>query len=479
MLFSRNQSVLSPKYLAPRSMWALVGLSLTMLLSSLGTSIANVSLPTLVQVFGASFQAVQWVVIAYLLAITTLVVSVGRLGDLFGRHRLMFAGIGVFILASVACGSASQLWVLIGARAAQGFGAAVMMALTMAFVGDAVTKERAGSAMGLLGTMSAIGTALGPALGGALIASFGWRAIFLINLPLGLIAIAIVYRHLPNDRIKAVASRASFDYRGSLLLAITLAAYALAMTIGRGHLGPVNVALLGMAFLGGALFVHIETKVSSPLIQLALFRNRVVSGGFAMSGLVTTVAMTTLVVGPFYLSGALGLDPAHVGLVMSAGPLVAALVGVPAGRGVDQFGAKRITIAGLLAMTIGCIGLAAVSVRMGAWGYIVPLVTFTAGFATFQAANNTAVMTGIDSAQRGVVSGLLTLSRNLGLITGASVMGAVYAFGAASTSLAHATPVSAISGMRAAFVVATGLVITALALAVFSQGRARFVAVNE
>ena len=131
-------------------------------------------------------KTVQWIVLAYLLAITTLIVSVGRLGDITGRRRLLLAGIFVFTVASVLCGMAPTLWLLVAARAAQGLGAAVMMALTLAFVGETVPKEKTGSAMGLLGTMSAIGTALGPSLGGVLIAVLGWRAIFLVNLPLGI-----------------------------------------------------------------------------------------------------------------------------------------------------------------------------------------------------------------------------------------------------------------------------------------------------
>ena len=162
-----------------------------MLLSSLGTSIANVGLPTLAGAFNASFQDVQWIVLAYLLAITTLIVSVGRLGDVTGRRRLMLAGIFMFTVASVLCSVASALWLLIAARVAQGLGAATMMALTMAFVGETVPKQKTGSAMGLLGTMSAIGTALGPSLGGILIAGFGWQSIFIINLPLGLLALAV------------------------------------------------------------------------------------------------------------------------------------------------------------------------------------------------------------------------------------------------------------------------------------------------
>jgi len=232
---------------------ALISLSLSMLLSALSTSIANVGLPALAQAFGASFQAVQWVVLAYLLAVTTLIVSAGRLGDLLGRRRLLLAGLSLFTLASILCGLAPTLWLLIAARAAQGIGAAVMMALTMAFVSDTVPKEKTGSAMGLLGTMSAIGTTLGPSLGGALIAGFGWRAIFLVSVPLGLLTLLLAYRYLPTDRPRS-AGRAGFDHPGTLLLALTLAAYALAMTIGRGSFGALNAALLLAALMGaGAL----------------------------------------------------------------------------------------------------------------------------------------------------------------------------------------------------------------------------------
>jgi MFS family permease len=205
--------------------WALAALSLAVLLSSLGTSIANVALPNLAEAFNASFQEVQWIVLAYLLAITTTIVSVGRLGDMTGRKRLLFAGIFLFTVASSLCGVAPTLGLLIAARALQGLGAAIMMALTMAFVGETVPKAKTGSAIGLLGTMSAIGTALGPSLGGILIAGLGWRAIFLINLPLGILALFLVHRYLPNDRKRLKAERPGFDHLGTLLLALTLAAY--------------------------------------------------------------------------------------------------------------------------------------------------------------------------------------------------------------------------------------------------------------
>ena len=468
-----NQVVAGSVESTPTMRGALAALSLSMLLSSLGTSIANVGLPTLAEAFNASFQEVQWVVLAYLLAITTLIVSVGRLGDLSGRRRLLIAGIFLFTLASVLCSVAPTLGLLIAARALQGLGAAIMMALTMAFVGETVAKEKTGSAMGLLGAMSAVGTALGPSLGGVLIGGFGWQSIFLLNVPLGILSLYLSYRYLPVDRPAAKTVRSSFDAIGTLLLALSLGLYALAMTTGRGSFGTQNVLLLLAAIVGIGLFVFAETRSVSPLIQMKLFQNPLLSAGFAMSMLVTTVVMATLVVGPFYLTSALALDAARVGLVMSAGPLVAALTGVPAGRLVDRFGSHFMGIVGLGAMAIGAFLLPMLSTRFGVPGYIAPLTCITAGYALFQAANNTAVMTSIQPEQRGVISGMLNLSRNLGLITGASVMGIVFALGTGTSSIMSAPPEAVTAGMRATFNVAVILILLAIAIAVFSHARAQ------
>jgi len=449
--------------------WTLAGLSLSALLASLGTSIANVALPTFARTFDASFQEVQWVVLAYLLAITTLVVSVGRLGDIVGRRRLLLIGIALLTLASALCGIAPSLWLLIAARAIQGVGAAIMMALTLAFVGETVPKEKTGGAMGLLGAMSAIGTALGPSLGGLLISGAGWRAIFFMNLPLGILALALAYISLPADCHTSKTERPSFDSLGTLLLALTLASYALAMTIGRGSFGPLNVTLLVTAALGTGLFLLAQARLKSPLIRLSMIRSPALSASLAMSTLVSTVMMATLVVGPFYLARALGLDPALTGLALSIGPIVAALTGIPAGRIADYLGTPRLTIVGLLAIVAGCLLLSTLPTTLAIPGYIAPIVIITAGYALFQTANNTAVMADTPSDQRGVISGLLNLSRNLGLITGASVMGAVFAVASGTPDITTAHPDAVAIGMRVTFAVAAALMIAALALAIGSR----------
>ena len=340
-----------------------------------------------------------------------------------------------------------------------------MMALTLTFVGETVAKEKFGSAMGLLGTMSAIGTALGPSLGGVLIAGLGWRSIFLVNLPLGIFTFLLARRYLPADFNVRTSLAAGFDYVGTLLLALTLGAFALAMTVGRGNFGTVNLALLALATGSVILFIRVEARTTTPLIQMVMFRRRILTSGLIMSVLVATVMMATLVVGPFYLARALGLETALVGLTMSVGPLVATLSGVPVGRTTDRFGAQRVTIGGLVLMLFGTLAIAAIPTNFGVPGYLAPLVITTVGYMLFQTANNTAIMTKLHADQRGVISGMLSLSRNLGLVMGASLMGTIFAFSSATTDVTSAPPDAVATGMRVTFSIAATLIAIALAIA--------------
>jgi predicted MFS family arabinose efflux permease len=287
--------------------------------------------------------------------------------------------------------------------------------------------------------------------------------------PLGILAFLLAHRYLPVDRRGPKIDRADFDHLGTLLLALTLAAYALAMTAGRGSFGPLNIVLLLASGLGAGLFAFVEARTASPLIRLAVFREPVLSASLAMNVLVMTVMMATLVVGPFYLSHALRLDAAAVGLVVSVGPLVAALTGVPAGRMVDRLGAQRTTVVGLVGIAAGSFVLSLMPATLGIPGYVAPIAVVTAGYALFQTANNTAAMADLHPAQRGVISGMLNLSRNLGLITGASVMGAVFALASGAVDITTARPEAVASGMRITFAVAAILIVVALAIAVGSR----------
>ena len=448
---------------------ALAGLSLSVLLSSLGTSIANVALPTLGEAFSAPFQRVQWVVLAYLLASTVLIAGIGRLGDLYGRRRMLLAGLVFFSAGSLACGLAPSLPVLILARAIQGTGAAAMMALAMAFVSETVPQDRIGSVMGLFGTTSAVGTALGPSLGGLLIGGFGWPAIFLAAVPLALLAFALAWFFLPVDGRRARAGR--FDLAGAGLLALTLTAYALAMTVGAGRVGSQNGMLLAACGVGMALFIVRQRTAASPLVRPDAFRRPGFPVSLAVSMLVATVIMVTLVVGPFYLTQTLGLAAREVGFVLAVGPLVSVLSGVLAGRLVDRFGVSATVLAGLGAMMAGAAGLPVLAALFGLPGYIAAIVVLTPGYQLFQAANNTAVMAGIPAAERGITAGLLNLSRNLGLITGASLMGAVFAGAVGTPDIARAAGPAVATGLQVTFALAAILMLVGLVLMAASLRR--------
>lgn len=391
------------------------------LLASLGISIATVALPTLARDFSASVEQVQWVMLAYLLAVTLAIVGAGRMGDLHGQRRVLLAGLGLFTLASAACALAPDLGWLIAGRAAQGLGAAVLMALPLSIAKGLVAKERLGNAMGLLGSMSAIGTALGPSVGGVLIGALGWRWAFALLTLLGLGLLALAWAALPIARPLAKPG-------------------------------------------GGA--------ARAPL-ALGLLRDRGVATPLAMNLIVGAIMMSTLVVGPFFLAFGLGLDAAQTGLVMAAGPVAAALSGVPAGRITDRFGAPGSLRAGLALATAGLCAFALLPAVMGVAGYVLALMLVTPGFALFMAANNTGVMMAAPEAHKGMLSGLLGLSRNLGLMLGAALLPLLFAWLLGAGGLSHSSRQAMDQAFATTFLAAAGLCLLTLLLAWTRPGARR------
>ncbi len=446
-----------PSRLTVRDDRALASLSLVVLLSSIGTSIANVAVPSLAVAFGASFGEVQWVVLAYLLAATCVIVAVGSLGDRFGQRRLLLWGVLIFTIASALCAVAPTLPALIAARAVQGVGAAIIMALALAMARAAAGDGKVGRAMGVMASTSAVGTALGPVIGGILLDVAGWRAMFVALVPAGAAALLLLRRHFATDRRESRAIPASFDVTGALLLALTLVCYALAMTMGRGSFGAGNVVLLLLSLLGAALFVAVEARASVPLVQLARLRDRVLRTALIANVAVSFVMMSTLVIGPFHLSRVFGFGPAQIGLAMALGPLLVAMLGVPAGHAADRLGGARASLAGLAIIVAGSLAMVGAAADYGIAGYLIPVAVITIGYAMFQASNNMVVMTRVRREESGAMSGMLNLSRNLGLISGASVMAAIFAGAAGTDNLALAAGDAIAAGTRTSFAVAAAL----------------------
>ena len=398
----RSNSVVSDK----AQTGVTLALALAMLLAALGTSIANIALPTLAEAFLAPFSQVQMVVVTYLVALTVGVVIAGRLGDRLGLKPMLLIGLAVFAVASLLCAIAPNLWLLIGARVLQGVGAAFLMTLAMALMRQTASEARVGRAMGLLGTVSALGTALGPSLGGLLIPLAGWRSIFWVQVPLATLALILAVTAIPAERATERA----------------------------------------------------------PTVRLLLVLNRRLALSLLVNVIVAAVLMTTLVVGPFYLGLGLGLTAVQVGFVMAVGPVISIFSGVPSGRLVDAWGSDRMIAIGLYLLATGAFLLAFLPNAIGVVGYVLSILVLTPGYQLFQAANNTAVLADTAKDRRGTVSGLLGLSRNIGLIAGASAMGAVFAFGVGADELTRATGSAIASGMRLTFLLAGAMMLAAIAV---------------
>ncbi|MCX7305008.1 MAG: MFS transporter [Hyphomicrobiales bacterium] len=439
------------------------------LLASLGISIVSVALPTLTVAFSAPISDVQWAVLAYLMAVTVTVVMAGRLADLHGHRRMLIIGLAIFFIASVFCAISPTLAALVASRAIQGIGGAILMALPISIARNAVAKDRIGSAMGLLGTMSAIGTALGPSVGGLLIVGFGWRAAFILLAGLGALALALAMSAIPAEPARTGKAKTAMDWPGAILLAATLAAYALATSRGKAALGWSTGLLLAIAALALACFVITEWRSRSPLVPVLLLRAPGIAIPLALNVLVATVMMSTLVVGPFFLSFGLRLNDGMVGIIMAAGPVTAALAGVPAGRLTDRFGAPRILAAGLIEIFVGLVCLAFLPRWFGVAGYVISLAALTPGFQLFLAANNTVVMASASDDGRGMLSGLLGLSRNLGFMTGASTMAMLFAAAMGTAEVSKASGQIVGHAFTTTFLIAAGLMLLALILALVGQ----------
>lgn len=452
------------------SMPALIGLSLAILSSSLAISITNVALPSLLQIFSTSMQNAQWVTLAYLLTLTSLIVVAGRIGDILGRRKILLLGIALFTLSALICAFADHFILLIIARAIQGLSGAILMTLSLGMVGDILPKNKAGRAMGLMGTASAIGTASGPALGGFLLSFFDWRAVFLVQILPAIAAFLLIWDYDCNpSRMgeKKLIIRA-LDIKGTFLLTITLTSYVLALSLNGREWGAANIIFIILSLISLIFFLWVERYSPSPLIDLTGFYDVKISAGLAANLLVSAIIMTSLVVGPFYLSEALSLDPIYVGLVLSTGPIVSAITGIPAGYLTDRFGSTIVASVGLIGIIAGCLTLALLPTHFGIPGYVGPLMILTSGYALFQAANNTALMKDLPSEKRGVSAGMLTLSRNLGLITGIAAMGAIFAHISETSALISTDAERLARGMQITFGTAAFLGLIGLIMFTFS-----------
>ncbi len=410
---------------SPDKWFAMMGVGLGVFMATLDTSIVNISLPTLTEQLHTSFAIVQWVVLSYALVVTALMLSAARLGDMLDKKKLYLVGLTLFTIGSFLCGLSPAVGWLIGFRALQGLGATLTQALGMAIITEIFPVQERGRALGIIGGVVSVGIAVGPPIGGILIGLVGWRAVFLVNVPVGILAALVVSRFVPSS-IPARKDQ-QFDRVGAVVLLTTLAAYALGMTLGQ-QAGFENVAvivLLVLALLGVVTFVILERRTGQPMVDLSLFRNVLFSLNLVMGFLVFIVMAGNFIV-PFFLELVQGYSTEQVGILMMSMPIAMGLVAPWAGSLSDRFGSRGISLVGLLIIAGGCLALGTLNSHTPWWGFVLRMVPFGVGMGFFQSPNNSAIMGAAPRQQLGIASGLLSLSRTLGQTTGLPLMGAVF-----------------------------------------------------
>jgi EmrB/QacA subfamily drug resistance transporter len=409
-----------------RKWYVMAAVAMSIFLATLDGSIVNVALPTLVRDLDTNFATVQWVVLAYLLAQATLLLGIGRLGDMIGKKLIFSAGFVVFTIGSVLCGLAPSVYWLIGFRVLQAVGAAMTLALGAGLVTEAFPGKERGKALGLIGTVVSVGIVLGPTIGGIIIEALSWHWIFFVNLPVGILGTWMAWRFVPNFKPKG---RQKFDYWGALTLFISLLALLLALTVGQ-ELGFSSLPILilfgvSLVFLG--LFLMIELNTDQPMIDLKMFRNLLFSVNL-VTGFITFVTIAgVFILIPFYLENILGYDTRQTGLLLAVIPVGLGAVAPISGSLSDRFGSRPITVIGLVVLLFGYIGLTTLSRETTTLGYILRLLPLGIGMGIFQSPNNSAIMGTVPRERLGIASGLLSITRTLGQTVGIASLGAFWA----------------------------------------------------
>lgn len=395
-------------------------------LATVDGSIVNVALPTLVQRLETDFTTIQWIVLSYLLTVTTLMLSVGRLGDMYGKKRLYALGYVVFTIGSVLCGLSPNVYWLIGFRVVQALGSALIMALGMAIVTEAFPPYERGKAIGICGAIVSVGIAIGPSIGGVILSFLSWRWIFLVNLPIGVIGTWMVFKYVPSIRPKG---KQKFDYLGAITLFLSLLSLLLGLTLGQqdGFARPTVIVLLGMWFVLMLVFIRVEKTSASPMIQMAFFKNSIFSVNLVNAFLVFIGIAGMIILLPFYLQGILGHPPIVVGLLLCVTPFSMGIISPLAGSLSDRFGTEVISTIGLVIVLIGFYAASTLTAQTSIPGYIIRLLPLGLGIGIFQSPNSSSLLGAVPKTHLGVVSGLISVSRTLGQTVGTSVLGAIWA----------------------------------------------------
>jgi EmrB/QacA subfamily drug resistance transporter len=407
--------------------WTLAAMCFALFMIMLDNTVVNVALPSIQRDLHASLSALEWTVNAYTLTFAVLMVTGGRLGDIFGRRRMFLFGVAVFGISSAAIGFAPTDTTLVVFRAVQGIGAAFMMPATLSIITQAFPAEQRGTAIGTWAGVSALALAIGPVLGGFLTQYVSWRAIFFINPPIAVIAVAVTLFAARESRDETVDK--TVDYPGIAAITVGLTALVLALVEGnRWHWGSTRVvSLLVIAAVGLGSFVVIEQRVKAPMVNFSFFHSRTFLGANVVGFFVSFAMLAQFFFLALYMQNILGYSPLQAGLRFLPSTLLLVVMGPLAGRLTDRVGPRPLMASGLMVVSAAVFLQSGITVHTTYLRLLPGFVLMGIGIGLVMSPMSTAAMNAVDRTKAGAASGVLSMSRMVGGTFGVAVMGALIA----------------------------------------------------
>lgn len=473
--------------------WVFGTIAIGTFLSVIDHGSVMVALPSIESHFGTDLPTVQWVVLGYTLTISVLLLPMGRLGDIIGRKPVYITGFTVFALAAALAGASINLPMLITAKVLQGAGSAMIQGNAMAMIISTFPGRERGKALGTHLSVVGIGAIAGPALGGLLVSTFGWRSVFLVNVLVGLLTIAAAVVILDQHRLSQETQegqRPKFDWLGAALSGAALLVFLLVMSNGY-RVGwasvPIVVGLLAFVVLL-VVFIWWELRTPSPMLELRLFKRRLVAFGVSAGWVAFLGGSSVYFMMPFYLQRVLGYSPRESGLIVIPGALCLIIVGSLSGRLSDRFGWRRFNLGGL---TLAAIALFILSTRLtehSSLALVIPtLMLLSCGTGLFNTPNNSSILSAVERSRYGVVSSLTQLMRNTANVTSVSLATTIVvttmasqgfepSLGTVSAEGGTAVARAFVSGLHRAFLILGSLLLVGIVLSYFKGERVKEIA---
>ena len=407
-----------------RNKWLILIIVITLtFMSSLDGSIVNVALPTMAVRLNTSLASISWIVTAYLIIISAVILLFGRLSEARGKTNIFTFGVILFTVGSLMCGLSPAFWMLVLSRMVQAVGAAAAMATNQGIIVQAFPSGERGKALGWVGSSVALGGMLGPPLGGFIVSAVSWHYIFLINVPIGVAAFILGLKYLPRQARDAARVSETLDWKGIAFFALAIIPLFCALNVGQvsGYLNAPILSAFALSAVSFALFVWWERRAPRPMLDLAIFKNRLFSLSIFCIFICFTGTFSINIMLPFYLQNLLRMTPGAAGLIILASPVVLALVAPLSGRASDRIGSEMLTFIGLSILTLGLAGMGVLYNQTTAIPVILAFIALASlGNGMFQSPNTSLIMSTVPPDRLGIAGSVNGLMRNMGMVFGTS-----------------------------------------------------------